>query len=86
MTINELKRVLAKEKVYKYDYAFSKAEGGFIDVVFYLLNNNNRFQFRIEEREKLIESKKFIRESDACNYFLTQMSTDYPQLKKYIVE
>lgn len=36
MTINELKRILAKEKVYKYDYAFSKAEGGFIDVVFYL--------------------------------------------------
>ena len=57
MTINELKRILAKEKVYKYDYAFSKAEGGFIDVVFYLLNNNNRIQFRVEERGKLIESK-----------------------------
>lgn len=75
---------MRKEQIYKYDYAFSEKDGGFVDVTFYLIKKGKRFQFKVEERGNVIELKEFSKENEACNYFLYRMSTDYPQLKKYI--
>lgn len=85
MTIDELKKILVKEKVNPFHYSvtdstFIKATEGFL----IRMAMNESWQLIFEERGEQQVEGEFDNEHDVCLAFLKEMAYDYKQLKKYL--
>ena len=86
LTIECLRQILVDNDVYKGDYSLSEDEPCVCEVTLCLRKRANDFEYYIYERNVKRDVEIFNTEDEACRALLSDMTSDYPALKKYIKE
>ena len=86
LTIEDLRKILVDNDVYEGDYSLSEDEPCVCEVTSCLRKRANDFEYYIYERNVKQDVEIFKTEDEACRALLSDMSSDYPALKKYIRE
>lgn len=84
MKINDLRKILQENNIYKFDYSLSEDDPPRIECVLCIRKRSDGFDVYSTERDDIVESHSFKSEDEACDYFLLDLSYDYKQLKKYV--
>lgn len=86
LTIERLRQILINHDVYRGDYSLSENEPCVCEVTSCIRKRTNGFEYYIYERNVKRDVKIFETEDEVCRALLSDMTSDYPALKKYIQE
>lgn len=86
MTMDSLNKIFKNAGVWEHDYSIGESHKPLSEVAFCLEEENGKYHFFVKERYDILEEKYFVKETDACIYFLKEFTKDNKKLKQYVLD